>query len=373
MTGMEVDPEKRRARVEAGVRWQQVIDAAGKHGLAPLNGASPVVGVVSYTLGGGLGPLGRAFGWAADHVHAFELVTADGTVRRVSADQHPGLFWAVRGSKGNFGVVTALEFDLMPVATIFGGAMYFAGEVASDVLHAYQSWTKTLPDEMTSSVALLRLPPLPEVPEPLRGKLSVAVRISYLGSTEDGEQLIAPLRAVGPRLIDTVAEMPYTAVAAIHMDPTDPLPGYDRTTALRDFDAEAVEAVLELAGPDVDTPMLLVEIRHLGGALARRPKHPNAVGNRNAAYSFLTVAVGPPDEAATLLAAQEELINALEPWSTGGMLLNFIAGHVPADRHREAWSPEDYTRLRALKATYDPYNLFRVNVNIPPEDVVEWS
>jgi FAD/FMN-containing dehydrogenase len=252
MTGLSIDPDAGLARVEAGVRWQQVMDEAAKHGLAALNGASPSVGVVSYTLGGGLGPLARPYGWAADRVRAIDLVTADGQLRRVTAEQHADLFWALRGGKGNFGVVTALEFELLPVSTIYAGGLFFPGEAALPVLHEYRRWTQIVPDEMTSSIALLRLPPTPAVPALLRGRLVVHVRISFAGAAKQGERWVLPLRTIGPRILDTVSTMPYAQNAAIPMDPVDPLPAYERTTALRNLDDVAIDTVLSLAGPGTE-------------------------------------------------------------------------------------------------------------------------
>ena len=172
MNAVSIDPVARTARAEAGVRWQQVIEAAAPHGLAPLNGSSPLVGVVGYTLGGGLSPVGaRARGWAADHVRAIEMVTADGEPVRTTPQRDADLFWAVRGGKDNFGIVTAIEFGLFEVERLYGGALYFPGELTADVLAAFQECAPTLPEEMTMSVALMRLPPLDIVPEPLRGRL----------------------------------------------------------------------------------------------------------------------------------------------------------------------------------------------------------
>jgi len=365
MSGISIDPAKRLARVEAGVRWQPVIDAAAEHGLAPLNGSSPTVGVVSYTLGGGLGPLGRRYGWAADRVRAIDVVTADGKLRTVTATRHPDLFWALRGSKGNLGVVTALEFELVPLTTIYGGGLFFPGEAAPQVLHAYQRWTLTVPDEMTSSLALLRLPSRPGFPAEFRGRFVVHVRIAYAGPAAAGERVVAPLRAIGPRLLDTVADMPYRENAAIHGDPLEPLPGYERTTALRCLDAATVEAVLSLAGPDSDCPLVLVELRHLGGALARQPEHPNAVGNRDGRFAMTLGSVCGADEATEIVAYGDKLLAAVEPWATGGRLLNFL-GVVPPHMYSDAWEPRDYERLGTLKAVYDPANRFCLNINIPP-------
>lgn len=186
MNAVAVDPLTRTAYVEAGAQWHQVISAAAPHGLAPLNGSSPLVGVVGYTLGGGLGPLGRQFGFAADHVTRIEVVTADGSVRQVTRDRYPELFWALRGGKGNFGIVTGLWFGLMPVRRLYGGGIYFPGERAAQLLRTWRQWTATVPEEMTSSVSLLRLPDVPDVPEFLRGTFAAHVRIAFTGLSGEG-------------------------------------------------------------------------------------------------------------------------------------------------------------------------------------------
>ena len=199
MNDITIDAVGRTARVGAGVIWSEVIAKAAKAGLAPLNGSNPTVGVAGYTLGGGLSPtLGRSHGYAADHVRSLDVVTADGELRHVDAESEPDLFWALRGGKGNFGVVTALEFDLFPVSRLYGGGIYFPGERTADVLRAWTAWHPSTPETMVTSIAVMRMPAMPEVPEPLRGKFLVSVRIAYNGTTADGERMIAPLRAVAP-------------------------------------------------------------------------------------------------------------------------------------------------------------------------------
>ena len=220
MDEVTVDASARRARVGAGVRWQQVVDAAAPHGLAPLNGSSPLVGVVGYTLGGGLSAtMGRLHGWASDHVTALDVVTADGIVRHADGETEPELFWALRGSKSNLGVVTAIEFELFPVTQLHGGVLIFPGDHAEAVLRAYADLTAQAPNELTTSIAFMRLPDLPVFPEPLRGKFTVHVRVSFLGSADDAATLLKALRAGAPVMIDTVADMPYTNFAAIYSDP----------------------------------------------------------------------------------------------------------------------------------------------------------
>jgi FAD/FMN-containing dehydrogenase len=357
LSAVAVDPVARTARVGAGVRWAQVIEAAAPHGLAPLNGSSSGVGVVGYTLGGGLGPMARRYGFAADHVRSVELVTADGGVRRVDAISDPELFWALRGGKGNFGIVTELEFDLVPVAGLHGGGVFFPGEAAAALLHAYRTWVETLPEETTTSIALLRLPPLPALPEPLRGRFVVHLRFAHLGPADEGAALLAPMRAVAPAIMDLVGDMPYAAVDSIHMDPVDPMPTWERGATLRALPAEAVDALLAAAGPDVEVPLIMVELRHLGGAVARPAPTPNAVAGRGAAFALFTLGpmAGPLVE--TVPALTQAVVDRMAPWAARGALLNFLGSAGP-DRVRRLWDDADLDRLLAVKRRLDPGGLF---------------
>jgi hypothetical protein len=368
MRAVTIDPEARIARVEAGVRWQEVIDAAAPHGLAPLSGSSPLVGVVGYTTGGGLSPtLGRSHGWAADQVRAIEIVTADGRLLRVTADRDSELFWAVRGGKDNFGIVTALEFSLFDVPRLYGGGLYFAGEYAADVLHTYRSWAATLPEQMTASVALLRLPPLDIVPEPLRGTFTVHVRIAYLGTPDEGARLVAPIRALGPAIIDTVTDMPYAQVGTIHGDPPVSLPIYEGSARLTGLPEAAVEEIVRAAGAGTDCPLAMVEVRQLGGALGRAPRVANAVGGRGAAFSVFCAGVGGPAEAPLLYASIDEVLRGLKPWTIPEGPLNYaFVREAEPGSVRDAFGKDVYDRLSMVKRGYDPANLFRVNHNIPP-------
>jgi FAD/FMN-containing dehydrogenase len=359
MTAATIDPEQRTATVSAGTRWGDVIEAAAPHGLAPLNGSSAGVGVVGYTLGGGTGPMGRTFGFAADYVRRIQLVVADGTVLEVDADHEPELFWALRGGKCNIGIVTELEFGLMPVAQYYGGGIFYPGEAAATVLHKFRSWVLTLPEQATTSVALLRLPDLPEVPEPLRGRLSVHLRFVYIGDEADGAALIAPMREVARPLVDMVATTPYAAISSVHQDPVDPLPVWDGSALLREFPAAAVDALLATAGPDVDIPLILAEVRYLGGAQARQPEVPNAVGGRDAAFSVYVVGPYPPELHGIVDAAGEAVLAATAPWSTGSTQINFQAYATAPGDIRRAWPAEVRERLLAVKEEWDPQGRFR--------------
>ena len=360
MTGVEVDPAARTARVLAGTRAADVVAAAHEHGLAPINGASGTVGFVGYTLGGGLGPLGRQYGFAVDHVRSLEIATADGKLVTASPDDNPDLFWAARGSRGNFGVVTALTTDLVPVSRLYGGALFFDADPG--LLELYRVWTTTVPEEMTSSIALLRLPPIDAIPEPMRGKFLVHVRIAFTGSADEGERLVAPLRAAATPIIDAVREMPYSEVATIHNDPTDPAPAVERSGLLKELTPETLDALWAAATPE----LTVVELRHLGGALGRAPERPSAVGFRaEAAFSLFTATAGPPQVTDPANEQGTKLMSALYPWRVGGPFVSFL-GEADLDDVAAAYEPADYQRLRELKAVWDPGNVFRINHNIPP-------
>ncbi|MBE1489463.1 FAD-binding oxidoreductase [Plantactinospora soyae] len=363
MDGVDVDPGRRTAWIEAGTRWRQVLEQTTPHGLAPLNGSSPDVGAVGYLVGGGAGLLGRRYGFAADHVRQLRVVTADGRLREVSVDSDPDLFWAVRGGKDNFGVVVGMEVDLFPVPRLFGGGLYFPGDATAEVLHAYADWTSRAPEEMASSVLLVQYPDDSAVPDPLRGKFVIHVRIAHSGETADGERLVKPLRDLGPTLLDTVRDMPYAEVGTIHHEPTAvPYVAHDRNVLLSELNRDAVHAIVSNAGPKA-APPFVTELRHFGGAYGRSPKVPNCVGGRDAAFSVFTGTV----PSAQSLRRRDELLRQLGPWRTGGTNLNF-AGVEDAepDLVRAAYTPADFDRLTDLKTAYDPDNMFRLNFNIPP-------
>lgn len=358
MRQVTVDPQRRAARIEAGARWSEVIEAAAVHGLAPLSGSSSDVGAVGYTLGGGLGLLGREYGFAADHVLALDLVTADGRLRHVTAATEPDLFWAVRGGQGNFGVVTAMEIRLFPVSTLYGGGLFFTGSSASDVLHAYRTWAPALPESAGSSVALLRMPPIEQVPEPLRGRFVVHLRFVHNGPAGEGEKLLAPMRAAGDVLVDHVGELPYQSGDSVHQDPKDPMPVWSDGTLLGSLDADTVDAVLHAAGPQTDVPLIMVEIRQLGGALSRPASPPNAVSGREGAYSLLVLGPLAPGLEEAVPAVGDAVLASVKPWATGTSQVNFLGATTP-QRLAAAWTPDVHARLSETKRAVDPANLFR--------------
>ena len=364
MTGVRVAPHERTAWVEAGASWQQVIEAAAPHGLAPLSGSAPGVGAVPYTLGGGVGLLARRHGFAADRVRRIALVTADGRLRRVTAQSDPELFWALRGGGGNFGAVTGMEVGLVPVARIYGGGLYFDTAQVPDVLEAWRRWTQTVPEETTSAVAMLPFPDVPQVPEPLRGRHAAQIQICHLGPAEEGERLVEPLRALGPLLRDTLRELPYTESGTVFDEPDRPHAYRSQNRLLADLDPGALATLTRSAGPLVPV-MCVVGLRHLGGALARPPQPANAVGHREAAYALVVLSPVEPGEEETVRAVHRDVLAPFEDQALGRSL-NFSFGPLDHDQVRSAFTPAGHRRLAALKARCDPGGLFHCGHPIPP-------
>jgi FAD/FMN-containing dehydrogenase len=363
MRGVEIDPDTRIARVEAGVLWLEVVTAAAEHGLAALAGSSPDVGVVGYTLGGGLSWLARKHGIGANRVTAVELVTAEGRFLRVDAEHHADLFWALRGGGGSFGVVTALEFALYPITEVYAGVLFFPLDRASEVLHAWREWVEGVPDEVTSVGRIMQFPPIPEVPEPLRGGSFVLVEAIYLGSEAEGAELIRPLRELGPE-IDTIGLVPVSALSELHMDPPQPVPGIGDGMLLTDAPAEAIDALVAAAGPDSGSPLVSVELRHLGGAVGRTSPDHGALDRLDGRFLMFAVGIPMDAEIAAAVEAHVHLVQvALAPWKSDQMYLNFSERPIGA---RSMYAPDAYRRLRRIKAKYDPQDVVRSNHPVPP-------
>jgi FAD/FMN-containing dehydrogenase len=354
---VSIDPAARTATVGAGVRWREVIRAAAEHGLAPLSGSSSSVGAVGYTLGGGLPVMARTFGFAADHLLEADLLTADGGMHRVDAEHEPDWLWALAGGTGNLGVVTAMTIGLVPVRTVYGGGIFYAAEHVPAVLHRYLDWSADLPEETSTSVAILRLPTAPEVPGPLRGRTVAHLRVCHVGDPGEGERVVAPIRAAAPALLDAVQEMPYTAVDAIYHDPDHPVPFCQRGSLLREPTHRTIDALLAVAGPEVRTPLIVCELRQLGGALRRGPAAGNAVSGRDADFSLSAIGLLAPDTADAAPAAVDAVLDAGAPWSTGGTMANFHGRPGDESDRARAWPPTSYRRLSELVRQLDPAGL----------------
>jgi hypothetical protein len=363
LRGVEIDAERRIARVRAGSKWEDVLPRASELGLAALHGSTADVSVAGYSLGGGVGWYARKHGLATNSVTAIELVTADGRLRRVDHDHDPELFWALRGGGGNFGIVTALEIRLYPIAGVYAGVLFFPWERASEVLHAWRDWTESVPDEVTSVGRILQFPPLPELPDTIRGRRFAMVDAVVIGDERHGTELLRPLRELGPEM-DTFAMVPPAAIAELHMDPPEPVPYTAGGMMLGELPREAIDAFVEVAGPGSGSPLLIAEIRHVGGALRHAQPHHGALATFDAAY--LTLGVGMVLDDETYRASHERLellAGAFAPYDTGREYLNFA--ERPTDPAR-FYTPEVYGRLRAVKAQWDPEELFRANHPIAP-------
>ncbi len=361
MRGVDVDLETRTARAEAGAQWMDVTPAAAKHGLAALAGSAPDVGVAGYTLGGGLSWLGRSHGLAANSVVGIEVVTADGELRHVDAENDPDLFWALRGGGGSFGIVTALRFRLYPIQELHAGILFFPIDRAGEVLHAWREWVQTVPEAVTSVGRLLTFPPLPDLPPHLSGQSFVVVEAACQLSAEEADALLAPLRALGPGL-DTFRRTPVVELSALHMDPPGPVPGSGDGMLLSELPAEAVDAVARLAATDL--PLLSVELRHLGGELTPGRMDGGAVSAIDAGFAMFAVGIAPNEAAERAVrSAIDAVQHALAPWSTGGAYLNFTERRKAPDAF---FGSSTHRRLQAVKAAYDPSDLIRANHPVRP-------
>jgi FAD/FMN-containing dehydrogenase len=339
-----------------------VTAAVAPHGLAALAGSSHDVGVVGYTLGGGLSFLARSRGLAANSVTAIELVTADGEFRRVDTNHDPDLFWALRGGGGNFAAVTALEFRLYPIAEVYAGMMIWPWERSEEVLKCWRDLTDSLPDEMTTIGRILQVPPLPDIPEPVRGRQLVVIEAIYDGDAAEGAEMLAPLLALEPEM-STLATIPAAGLQMLHMDPPEPVPGASDYSMLDALPDEAIEAVVALAGPGSNSPLLSVEFRQLGGEIAEARPHHGARGTFPGSYLMFAVGMVMSPEMKTAIESHAGLlVDALSAHRSKSGYLNFAEnGCDPA----ELYDADSYARLCEIKAAYDPANLFRANHAIP--------
>jgi FAD/FMN-containing dehydrogenase len=349
--GVSVDPTGRTARVAAGAVWGDVIDAVAPHGLTAMHGTSPSVGVIGYLLGGGLSFYGRAHGLACNHVLALDVVTADGHTRHVDADSEPDLFYVLRGGGGGYAVVTAVEIELLPYAEVTAGAMFFSVDQAAALLRAWNAWTRHADESITTTFRLLNLPPLPQVPEPLRGVQTICIDGVALKAGE-AERLEAQLRSVATPILGGFGRMPAAAVTHLHGDPEAPTPGIGDGILLSELDDQAIDAFLRVAG---DPSLALAELRHLGGALARCPQGAGALDHFDGEFLVYGAGVpGAPAPAAELNACLDRFLAAMAPWASGTRFWSFAERNFSMDG---SISPEALQRARHTRAIVDPDGL----------------
>ena len=366
MQAVSIDPAAQRVRVGAGVKWEKVAPELSEHGLAGLHGSSPDVGIAGYSLGGGMGWLARKYGLQTNSVTAIELVTAAGRPVRADATHEPDLFWALRGGNGNFGVVTAIEFGVYPVEEIYAGVMFFPFERSAEVLHEWAAMLPGLPDEMMTWASMLHFPDAPFVPEELRGGSYVVVYGAFLGTEDEGRRLLRVIRDLGPAM-DTFAMVPPAELGDLAMDPPDPLPYELAHHLLGDLPPAAVDAVLAAAGPEADSAgtVEMVQLRLMGGALARRSPGAGARATLPGMISMVSIGVTPDDaKTAAVNRSLGQISRALLPWRSGDYP-NFVEEPTDASGFFDA---DTWNRLRAVKAQYDPRDLFKGNHHIPPAE-----
>ncbi|MGB3731130.1 FAD-binding oxidoreductase [Microbacterium sp.] len=353
LTGVQIDAEHRIARVLGGTQWRDVIDAAAVHGLAARHGSSPDVSVSGYLLGGGLSFYAREHGLAAHHVKALEMITATGEIVRATVEDHPDLFWALRGGGGSFGAVVAMEIELLPIADVHAGFLLWDVSAASAVLQAWRDWTRDLDRCATTSLRLMRFPALPDLPPFLRGRTVVVIDGAILADDRRVADLLSRLRALEPEM-DTFGRMPAAGLAHVHMDPPVPSPAVGDHVMLGDLDDAALAALLSVAGQNAGDAPLSVELRHLGGAVAE--SQDAAVPSLDGEYALFVVDLVPaPELMAPASVRVGAIAEAVRGWERGAPYLNFLDHAVDTSA---AYSGGTVERLRRVRAIYDPARIW---------------
>ena len=355
MKGVEIDAENRVAKARPGLRLGEFIVETEKYGLVSPTGTVSDTGLAGLTLGGGYGYLSGKYGMALDNLLSAEVVTAGGRVLRASAEEHPDLFWALRGGSGNFGVVTSFELKLHPLTQVLGGMVIHPFERAKDVLRFYSEVAASAPDELTTYAALVTAPD---------GQKAVAIMPCYCSPIEEGERILAPMRAFGPPIADLIRPMKYSEMNTL-VDAANPpgLQNYWKWNGLRELSDAAIDAIVEHAAR-VPSPRTVILIDQLHGAASRVAPHETAFAHRNAPHSLVILSMwDDPADAETNIAWTRGLAAATAPFSTGGVYVN---GADPGTRASAAYGA-NYDRLVHIKTAYDPTNFFCHNQNIRPK------
>lgn len=338
---------------------EELAAAAQAEGMCSLPGSSPNVGVVGYTLGGGLSWLGRKHGFACNRVSAMEVVTADGEQRRIDAGNDSDLFWALRGGGGGYAIVTALHLDLLRIPEVYAGALILPAELGADAFRAYRDWAAGVSDGVTSIARFLRPPPVPDVPEPLRDRPLITLDAACIGSQEEGERTIAPLREIGEPILDTFAQIPAAGLSRIHMDPEPPVPGVGHHRLLAELPDDAIDAFVGAAGPESGSLLLLAELRQLRGALGRPAEHGGALSSLEAEFAMFGVGMPmTPELGQGIDGHLDALYDAMEPWAATVGYLNFAERPCDVDA---ILPPETCSRLAEVKQRWDPDDRIQAN------------
>jgi hypothetical protein len=366
MRGISIDPKRRIAWAQPGVTSGAYAEAANAHGLATSAGDTASVGLGGLTLGGGIGWMVRKHGLTIDSLLSAEMVMADGRLLRVSADEYPDLFWAVRGGGGNFGIATAFQLRLQPAGNVLGGATVYPATVK--VLRDWADFVVQAPEELTSIVFVMPAPPAPFIPDDQVGKLIALIGVVYVGDLATGQSAIAPLRRLGGAapIADITAPMPYPGIFQLTAEATHPVLESVRAGFANALSDGVLESIVEY-GARMPVPTGLIQLRGLGGAMARVPGDATAFAHRDKAYMVTVVGgVGDPAEFERQRAWTHELWSVLYPHMSGAYM-NALEDEGQM-RIREAYAPATYERLAAIKRRYDPTNLFHLNQNIRPTE-----
>jgi FAD/FMN-containing dehydrogenase len=357
MTELEIDAERRTVRAGAGVLWGDLADTAAQFGLAGRHPSSPDVGVVGYTLGGGIGWYARELGLQCNAVTAAELVLADGTLVRATADEETELFWALRGGAAPLGVVTALEFELFPLETVVAGMLIWDWTAVERVLPAWVAWCAEAPEAATTAFRLIDVPSQEQVPPELRGRRIAVIDGAVLGDDAFAADVLAPLRALAPEL-DTVARVPAASLVRLHLDPEGPTPAYASSTLVSALPDAAIAAVIDAVGPGSDSRLAAAELRQLGGALSRPDPAGGALDCLDGQFLALGLGLGgSTDDAdwARQRADAARFLAACEPWASGRQYLPMLDDRTDT---RKSFPPGVHARLSAVRHAVDPDRLF---------------
>lgn len=370
MKGVWVDPNNRTARAQGGATWGDVDRETQVFGLATPGGVVSTTGIAGLTLGGGLGWLRRKHGLSIDNLLSVDIVTADGKFHTANAIHNADLFWGIRGGGGNFGIITSFEYRLHPVGPMVTlCAPWYPAEDADVILPAWNEFMKTAPEELSSSVMFWTVPPAPGFPAEAHGKRALIIAAVHSGSLEEGTKIIQPLRELGKPMLDLSGPIPWTALQSA-FDPFFPKKQqlyYFKSKNLKQLDEKTIEAIVPQAS-NPPSPMVLIAIWHYGGAMSRVGDNETAFNGRHTPFLFSVDAMwSNPAESEKVIAYSRNFLASLEPFSPGGMYVNFSGlGEEGEDLVKSAYGT-NYEKLVNVKTKYDPNNLFKLNQNIKPK------
>ena len=356
---VQIDVAARSATVGAGVRWGALVAQAAPHGLAPIAGSSPTVGVVGFLAGGGIGPMARSHGFGSDYLEGATLVTGTGDVITTSAGEYPDILWALRGGKPRLGIVTSLRLRLVELPALYAGSLFYDEPDIETALRHWIDWVPEAHPRVTTSVAIVRFPPLEALPPPLRGRRLLTLRFAFPGDAQEGARLAAPLRGIAPVYLDMLGALPIAEVARIFNDPPGPVPSWTSAALLAGADQDFASTLLRHVGAGTDSPFLAAEVRHLGEATGRDVPGGSAVGGRGAAFTLALIGTNPSHFDHALPDAEARLIGELAPWLSSEANGNFCANPRVRRVVTASVPAAVRDRLTDLARRYDPDGLFR--------------